>query len=56
MPNHKIGAFATFYETVIIDLQKLEAYHLTHLKNCDATRDLKSESQSPLKSEVCFGH
>jgi hypothetical protein len=29
MPNHNIGAFATFYETVIIDPQKLEAYHLT---------------------------
>jgi hypothetical protein len=29
MPNHKIGAFAIFYETVKIDSQKLEAYHLT---------------------------
>jgi hypothetical protein len=29
MLNHKIGAFATFYETVKIDPQKLEAYHLT---------------------------
>jgi hypothetical protein len=32
MPNHKIGAFTTFYETVKIDPQKLEAYHLTHKK------------------------
>jgi hypothetical protein len=47
MSNHKIGAFATFYETVIIDPQKLQAYHLT-LKNCGATQELKSESQSPL--------
>jgi hypothetical protein len=32
MPNHKNGAFATFYETVIIDPQKLQAYHLTFKK------------------------
>ena len=29
MSNQKIGAFAIFYETVKIDSQKLETYHLT---------------------------
>ena len=37
-----------------IDLQKLETYRLT-LK-FDITLRLKSESQSPLKSQVCLGH
>jgi hypothetical protein len=38
-----------------IDLQKLETYRLT-LKKFDITLRLNSESQSPLKPQVCLGH